>query len=93
MEEILHQFIPLFIGFHTSKVVQDFSHQQYHLQINHPSMSAVTPKPQEAGAILLLQEATRGDFSLRRVWMVVQKYSEHPPKMYNTIIESIVASN
>ena len=22
--------IPLFIGFHTSQVVQDFSHQQYH---------------------------------------------------------------
>ena len=25
------QFIPLFAGFHTSLVVQDFSHQQYHL--------------------------------------------------------------
>ena len=23
------QFIPFFIGFHTSQVVQDFSHQQY----------------------------------------------------------------
>ena len=35
MAEILHQLrlvveIPLFIGFHTSQVVQDFSHQQCH---------------------------------------------------------------
>ena len=36
MAEILHQFIgsfsmffPLFVRFHTSQVVQDFSHQQY----------------------------------------------------------------
>ncbi len=37
MAEILHQFIGsliiLFIGFHTSQVVQDFSHQQYHLHL------------------------------------------------------------
>ncbi len=26
---VYRQFIPLFIGFHTSQVVQDFSHQQY----------------------------------------------------------------
>ena len=34
MAEILHQFIGssshFFIGFHTSQVVQDFSHQQYY---------------------------------------------------------------
>ena len=34
MAEILHQligrFFPLVLGFHTSQVVQDFSHQQYH---------------------------------------------------------------
>ena len=29
---VYRQFIPLFIGFHTSQVVQDFSHQQYHLE-------------------------------------------------------------
>ena len=36
--------IPLFIGFHTSQVVQDFFHQQYHLDfasthpVNHPRL-------------------------------------------------------
>ncbi len=37
MEEILHQlivgFIPLFQGFYTSQVVQDFFHQLYHHDI------------------------------------------------------------
>ena len=32
MDEILHQFIPLFTMFYTSQVVQDFFHQQYHQQ-------------------------------------------------------------
>ena len=39
MEAILHQligsisvqYIPLFTGFHTSQVVQDFFHQQHHI--------------------------------------------------------------
>jgi len=37
MEEILHQFIPipLFTGFYTSQVVQDFFHQQYFLKHTH----------------------------------------------------------
>ena len=29
MEEILHQFVPLFVKFFTSHVVQDFFHEQY----------------------------------------------------------------
>ncbi len=29
-------FIPLFTGFHTPQVVQDFSHQQYHIYRKHP---------------------------------------------------------
>ena len=28
---VVFEFFPLFIGFHTSQVVQDFSHQQYFL--------------------------------------------------------------
>ena len=29
VDMVVYQFIPLFIGFHTSQVMQDFSHQQY----------------------------------------------------------------
>ena len=74
---VVYQFIPLFIGFYTSLVVQDFSHQQLHsvaTRSSEPVCVIFSLRPLRMCVFFSYQKA--GEFSLA-AWCQLFSFADH----------------